>query len=127
MTLQRLTAEDSHVLENPGVVSVQIVSSENAPESKVSITRVTMQPGAESPRHRHENAEQTWLVEYGEATLLLADNETAPLQAGDVIRTPAGDIHGITNTGRSEFVYLTITTPQQDFSSAYERHEKIRK
>lgn len=127
MTLQRLTTDDFHVLENPGVVSVQIVSSENAPASKVSITRVTMQPGAESPRHRHEYAEQTWLVGCGEATLLLVDDETAPLRAGDVVRTPAGDIHGIANTGGGEFVYLTITTPQQDFSSAYEKREKIRK
>lgn len=126
MTVQRLSADDFDVLENPGVASVQIVWGGNAPESKVTVTRVTMQQGAESARHSHKNAEQTWLVERGEATLLLADDETAPLKAGDVVRTPAGDIHGVTNTGSGEFVYLAITTPPQDFRSAYQRHEKIR-
>lgn len=121
MAVQRLTADEFGVLENPGVVSVQIVWGENAPDSKITITRVTMQPGAISPRHQHEHSEQTWLVEHGEATLLLADDETAPLKAGDVVRTPAGDIHGVRNTGSGEFVYLAITTPPQDFSSAYER------
>lgn len=123
MTVQRLTANDFDVLENPGVTSVQIVWGENAPDSKVTITRVTMMPGAESPRHTHEKAEQTWLVECGEATLLLANEETAPLKAGDVVRTPAGDVHGVTNTGSDKFVYLAITTPPQDFRSAYERQK----
>ena len=123
MTVQRLSAKDFGLLENPGVASIQIVWGENAPDSKVTITRVTMQPGAISPRHTHEDAEQTWLVERGEATLLLAGDETAPLCTGDVVRTPAGDVHGVTNTGSAEFVYLAITTPPQDFRSAYQRHE----
>jgi quercetin dioxygenase-like cupin family protein len=125
MTIQRLTANDFTVLENPGVISVQIVWGENAPDARATITRVTMQSGAVSPRHTHEIAEQTWLVERGEATLLLTDDGTAPLQVGDVVRTPAGDVHGIKNTGTGEFVYLAITTPPQNFGPAYERHRKI--
>lgn len=123
MTVQRLTANDFGVLEKQGVTSVQIVWGENAPDSKVTITRVTMMQGAESLRHTHEEAEQIWLVECGKATLLLANDETAPLKAGDVIRTPAGDVHGVTNTGSGKFVYLAITTPPQDFRSAYERQK----
>ena len=121
MTVQRLSASDFVILENPGVSSVQIVWSENAPDSKVTITRVLMKEGAISQRHTHEKAEQTWLVECGEATLLLADDGTAPLKAGDVVRTPVGDVHGVANTGASEFIYLAITAPPQDFRSAYEK------
>ncbi len=125
MSVQRLTPKDFGVLENPGVVSVQMVWGQNAPESKVTVTRVTMQQGATSSRHTHENSEQTWLVERGEATLLLANNETAPLRAGDVIRTPAGTVHGVENSGPDEFTYLAITTPPQDFLAAYERQRDV--
>lgn len=121
MSIQRLTTADFGLLENPGVRSEQIVWERNAPSAMVTITRVTMQPGAVSPRHCHQEAEQTWLVQEGEATLLLADDETQPLRAGDVIRTPAGDIHGIENTGAGLFVYLAVTTPPQNFTDAYGR------
>lgn len=122
MSVQQLTSEDFAVLVNPGVTSLQIVWAQNVPESRVTITRVTMQQGAVSPRHTHENAEQIWLVEQGEATLLLGNDETAPVKVGDVVRTPAGDVHGVANTGSGEFIYLAITNPPQDFRAAYEEY-----
>ena len=47
------------------------------------------------------------------------DGETGRLQAGDIVRTPAGTIHGVANTGDGQFIYLAVTTPPQDFTSAY--------
>ena len=46
MAMQRLTPTDFGLLENSGVKSVQIVWGKNAPEAKVTITRVTVQPGS---------------------------------------------------------------------------------
>ena len=94
---------------------------DNAPEARVTITRVTMEPGAASARHAHPASEQIWLVEQGSGLLLMADGETDTLRAGDVVRTPPGTIHGVSNTGSERFVYLAVTTPPQDFSAAYER------
>jgi quercetin dioxygenase-like cupin family protein len=78
-----------------------------------------MEPGATSPRHSHPKSEQTWIVERGTATLLLANDETAEIRAGDVVRTPPGEVHGVTNTGGDPFVYLAVTTPPQEFTAAY--------
>ena len=119
MGIRRLTPEDVAVLENPGVRSWQIVWPGNAPDARVTITRVAMAPGATSARHAHPSSEQTWLVEEGAATLLMADGRTDALSAGDVVRTPAGEVHGVENTGPGPFVYLAVTTPPQDFSAAY--------
>jgi quercetin dioxygenase-like cupin family protein len=119
LTIQRLSAADFTTLHNPGVRSEQIVWPNNAPEARVTITRVTMEPGAASTRHVHPASEQIWLVEQGSALLLTADGQTDGLRAGDVVRTPAGTIHGVANTGREPFVYLAVTTPPQDFSPAY--------
>ena len=119
MGVQRLTPTDFGLLENPGVKSVQILWAKNSPEAKATITRVTVQPDSGQVRHSHQDAEQIWLVERGAATLLLANDRTAMMHEGDVIRTPAGDIHGVLNTSSEEFIYLAITTPPQDFSAAY--------
>ncbi len=123
MTIQRLSEADSTTLENQGVRSLQIVWPNNAPEARVTITRVMMEPGATSARHAHSISEQIWLVEQGSALLLMADGETDRLSVGDVVRTPPGTIHGVANTGSELFVYLAVTTPPQDFSSAYKRRQ----
>jgi quercetin dioxygenase-like cupin family protein len=119
MGIQRLSAVDLAVLENPGVRSVQIVWPKNSPEALVTITRVTMEPGCVSARHSHPHCEQVWIVERGRATLLMDRDQTDEVQAGDVVRTPAGSIHGVNNTGHGPFVYLAVTTPPQDFTPAY--------
>src|SRR5271167_4345450 len=103
MNIQRLSTVDFATLENPGFRSVQIVWPNNAPEALVTITRVTMEPGSISARHSHPNSEQIWIVERGRATLLMDHDQTDEMQAGDVVRTPAGSIHGVNNTGREPF------------------------
>jgi mannose-6-phosphate isomerase-like protein (cupin superfamily) len=121
MGIQILSPQDFGLLENPGVKSVQIVWGQNAPEAKATITRVTVEPGSTQERHSHEHSEQIWLVERGTATLHLADDQTALMKVGEVVRTPAGEIHGIINRGSEAFVYLAVTTPPQDFTAAYEQ------
>jgi quercetin dioxygenase-like cupin family protein len=123
LTIQRLSAADFTTLENSGFRSLQIVWPKNSPNACVTITRVTMEPGATSARHVHPVSEQVWLIEQGSALLLMADGQTDGLRVGDVVRTPAGTIHGVANTGGEPFVYLAVTTPPQDFSPAYKGPE----
>jgi quercetin dioxygenase-like cupin family protein len=63
-------------LSNPGVESVQILSPHNSTSSRVTITSVTVAPGAEQPRHYHEASEQIWIAVKGNGTLLLKDMST---------------------------------------------------
>jgi quercetin dioxygenase-like cupin family protein len=124
MRVQRFTAADTTQLENPGVLSEQLIWPGNSPDTALTVTRVTMQPGATTPRHAHAGSEQVWVVQQGTATLLLAEDATAPVQAGDVIRTPSGDTHGLINTGREPFVYLTATTPPIDLTDSYQTADR---
>jgi quercetin dioxygenase-like cupin family protein len=81
-----------------------------------------MEPGSVSERHAHERSEQIWLVERGEGILLLENEQTGVLRAGDIVRTPAGEIHGVVNSEKEPLVYLAVTTPPQNFSSAYRQN-----
>ena len=119
MAVQRLRVAECDVLSNTGIQSRQLIWPESSPDAQATITHVTMEPGSLSRRHTHAHSEQIWVVEHGEGLLLLADDHSAPLRAGDIIRTPAGEVHGVENTGSEPLVYLAVTTPPQNFSYAY--------
>ena len=104
---------------NGGVTSEQLLFPENSKSERVTITRVTVAPGARSPRHTHEASEQVWVALRGTGTLLLADSATAPFSEGDVVRFVEGDVHGFENTGVIEFVYFSVTAPPINFRAAY--------
>jgi|ERR1700683_3615084 mannose-6-phosphate isomerase-like protein (cupin superfamily) len=119
MAVQRWRVVDADVLIKPGIQSRQLVWPENSPESWTTVTHVTMEPGSVSERHAHERSEQIWIVERGEGVLLLGNEQTEALRAGDIVRTPASEVHGVANSGKEPLVYLAVTTPPQDFSFAY--------
>jgi quercetin dioxygenase-like cupin family protein len=91
MAVQRWRALESDVLVKPGIQSRQLVWPKNSPESQTTITHVTMEPGAVSDRHAHQRSEQIWIVERGEGLLLLENEHSEVLRAGDIVRTPAGE------------------------------------
>ncbi len=106
-------------LSNPGVASVQLLSPHNSTSSRITITRVTVQPGAGQARHSHPASEQIWVAISGSGTLLLADGATRRFSAGEVARFADGDVHGFENLGAEPFVYMSMTTPPIDFAYAY--------
>ncbi len=120
LKVEVITAADITTLSRPGVTSQQLVWPGNSPEARMTVTRVTVAPGSEQPRHAHADAEQVWIIEQGRADLLLAGDGNRPIQAGEVVHTPAGEVHGLRNSGAEPFIYLAITTPPVDFRPAYE-------
>jgi quercetin dioxygenase-like cupin family protein len=120
MAVEVLTSADSTTLTRPGQTSVQLLWPGNSPQARVTLTRVTVPPGEMNRPHTHADAEQIWVVERGRATLLLEHGQSRPIQAGDIVRTPAGATHGLHNTGSEPLIYLAVTTPPVDFRDAYE-------
>jgi quercetin dioxygenase-like cupin family protein len=104
---------------NGGVTSEQLLFPENSQSQRVTITRVTIAPGAKNPPHAHAASEQVWVALHGSGVLLLGDAATAPFAEGDVVRFAEGDVHGFQNTGSAEFVYLSVTSPPINFRGAY--------
>jgi quercetin dioxygenase-like cupin family protein len=119
--MQFFTESDFTPLRNPGVTSMQIVSPHNSESARVTITRVTMEPGAKQPRHNHQSSEQIWIALAGAGTLLLGDDLTRAFKAGEVARFADGDVHGFENTGAAPFVYLSVTSPPINFDYAYKQ------
>ena len=102
-----------------GVTSEQLLFPENSQSQRVTITRVTVAPGAKNPTHAHAASEQVWVALRGSGILLLGGVTTAPFAEGDVVRFAEGDVHGFENTGSADFVYLSVTSPPINFRGAY--------
>ncbi|MBQ2668436.1 MAG: cupin domain-containing protein [Clostridia bacterium] len=118
--MELIRKEEIKALSNPGVVSRQLLNPESAPDSRVTITEVHLESGAEQPRHIHETSEQIWYAVKGTGKLLLADGAEQIFCAGDVVRFADGDVHGLRNDGAEEFVYVSVTTPPIHFGYAYQ-------
>jgi len=108
---------------NGGVASEQLLFPENAGSERVTITRVTVAPNAEQPRHLHEASEQIWVAMEGKGVLLLAQGQTREFAAGDVVRFADGDIHGLRNESASDFQYMSVTSPPINFRKAYKEEK----
>ncbi len=117
--MEFLRDEQFKVLANPGVVSVQLLSPHNSESHRVTITRVTVEPGARQPPHSHQTSEQIWIAVSGVGTLLLAEEKRHPFVAGEVVRFADEDQHGFENSSSEPFVYLSVTSPPINFSYAY--------
>ena len=106
---------------NSGVTSRQLLFPENSQSSRITITRVTVQPGAKNPPHRHTESEQVWVALRGRGQLLVEGGRAVAFAEGDVVRFEDGELHGFENSGTSEFEYLSVTSPPVNFRAAYER------
>lgn len=117
--MEFINRESIQELSNPGVVSKQLLNSENSNSKQVTITEVHLEVGASQPRHKHNTSEQIWYALQGTGKLLLADEKEMIFKAGDVVRFSKNDIHGLLNNSDTEFVYISITSPPIDFGYAY--------
>lgn len=117
--MEFINSKDIISLANPGVVSRQILNSDNSASERVTITEVHLEVGACQPRHIHETSEQIWYATKGCGKLLLAENTEKEFKAGDVVRFADNDVHGLLNDGDTEFIYISVTAPPINFGYAY--------
>lgn len=119
--MELIRAGEVRSFSNSGVVSRQLLFPENSRSARVTITRVSVQPGARNPPHRHPTSEQVWVALRGSGRLLLEKDEVLAFAEGDVVRFGDGELHGFENTGSAEFEYISVTSPPVNFRAAYER------
>src|SRR5690242_14999205 len=100
--MELIRAAQTTDFSNSGVVSRQLLFPENSRSIRITITRVTLQPGARNSPHRHPSSEQVWVALRGKGQLLLEGGEVMPFAEGDVARFEDGELHGFENTGEAE-------------------------
>jgi quercetin dioxygenase-like cupin family protein len=119
--MEIIRAGEAPTFSNSGINSLQLLFPENSGSKRITVTRVTVAPGARNPPHRHASSEQVWVALRGEGHLLLEDEKTTPFSAGDIVRFEDNEFHGFENSAGSEFEYLSITSPPINYRDAYAR------
>jgi mannose-6-phosphate isomerase-like protein (cupin superfamily) len=73
---------------------------------------MSLKPGEEIGNEVHENVDQFFRIEQGEATFVLAGKEQHVLGDGDAVIIPAGTYHNVINTSKeSKLKLYTIYSP----------------
>ena len=121
--MEFIYANEIKTFLNGGVASEQLLFPENSKSERLTITRVTVPPNAEQPRHLHETSEQIWIALMGKGLLLLSNGQTKVFTKGDVVRFADGDIHGLRNESNEDFQYMSITSPPINFRIAYKEEK----
>jgi mannose-6-phosphate isomerase-like protein (cupin superfamily) len=92
-----------------GLVSRLLHSQRHDPETDLTITRVTVEPGASQIHHSHD-PEQVYVLVAGEGEMTVGD-ERRTVAAGDCVHIPPNTSHGIENTGSEPLEYVSAATP----------------
>ncbi len=89
----------------PGVFSRPLLNPDQG-SAAVTMSELTIQPGATLPQHSHLVEEAFFVVQgKGEA---LAGGESSPVEAGAALLAPAGSMHGFRNTGGEDMKVICM-------------------
>jgi mannose-6-phosphate isomerase-like protein (cupin superfamily) len=72
---------------------------------------MSLQVGEEIGNEVHENVDQFFRIEQGEAKFVINDNEERVAGDGDAVIIPAGTYHNVINTSGKELKLYTIYSP----------------
>jgi mannose-6-phosphate isomerase-like protein (cupin superfamily) len=96
--------------------SWMLVSPQNSTTKSISMQVSDIPVGSEQPVHNHA-PEQCYYIIKGKGLMIMED-DTREVNAGDAVYIPSNMKHGIKNIGNEVLEYLTANSPA--FSKQYE-------
>jgi quercetin dioxygenase-like cupin family protein len=100
----------------PILRSWMLISPQNSSTQNISVQISEIPIGSEQPIHDHD-PEQCYYVIKGRG-LMIIEEETREVTAGEAVYIPPNKKHGIKNIGNDVLEYLTVNSPV--FSKQYE-------
>ena len=104
--------KDSYTFEDhPLFEKVRIAKlAGNAQNSPVGVSMLEFESGAQVPVHVHDDSIDSIYVMSGSAEIF-ADGKWRPVNAGDYCLVPAGEEHGVKNTGQEPLRLFIVHSP----------------
>jgi len=96
----------------PILTSWMLISPQNSSTQNISVQISEIPIGSEQPVHDHD-PEQCYYVIKGRG-LMIIEEETRELTAGEAVYIPPNKKHGIKNIGNDVLEYLTVNSPVFD-------------
>lgn len=95
-------AENCHILE----------LSNTPDDPELSIARVRVEPSVTTHLHRLHGVTERFVIQEGEGLVELGVQQGQAVSRGNVVVIPALCPQRITNTGKSDLIFLAICTPR---------------
>jgi mannose-6-phosphate isomerase-like protein (cupin superfamily) len=76
----------------------------------LSVTWISVPPGASQSLHSHEQSEQAYVIVRGSGAMSVA-GDTQQVGEGDLILVPPATDHSVANDGESELACVSIQSP----------------
>ncbi len=102
----------------PILTSWMLIGSQNSSAQAISMQISEIPIGSEQPIHNH-GPEQCYYIIRGKG-LMIIEEETRDVHAGDAVYIPSNMKHGIKNLGDDVLEYLTVNSPM--FVEQYENN-----
>lgn len=87
-----------------------------AADPTVSVARARVAPGVTTRHHRVVGIEERYVILQGLGRMRLAHADPWTVEAGDIVRIPAGCGQRISNIGDQDLIFLCICTPRFEWS-----------
>jgi len=84
----------------------------NGPEDRTqSIAQARVEPGITTSRHQLKATSEIYYILQGQGTIKLGDDYKKDLKTSDMVYIPADKTQQITNTGKTDLIFLCICNP----------------
>ena len=93
----------------------ELLAHRNSCIRKQSLAEARVAPGASTTSHYHPQTEEIYYILAGAGQMRLGE-EMQTVGPGDAIAIPPGQVHSITNTGRTTLKFLCCCAPGYEHS-----------
>ena len=91
----------------PGSVTMTHLEADSNMRNCRLLSEITIPPGAGIGQHEHSNETEYYIITGGEG-LVIDNGEEEKVKAGEVVATPHGSTHSITNTGSVDLIMIAV-------------------
>jgi len=116
--------DEIETIPDPDGATLKLVSYDLGAKH-VAMTMSILAPGEKVAVHRHDEAEEIYVLAQGESEVIIDDGRVRA-KAIMTFLFPAETMHGVHNTSQKEAIWLFIAGPPNEFEKAY-REALLRK
>jgi len=119
MDIQKITEVPAFVTKDGSEIR-ELLAHRNSCIRNQTLAEARLPAGASTVPHHHVRTEEIYYILEGQG-LMRVGSDVQPVEAGDAIAIPPGEVHQITNTGRVVLKFLCCCAP------GYEHEDTILK
>lgn len=110
MSADSSSGEPQEYYFREGCYVTELINQNDDPD--VSVARIRVSAGVTTRWHRLHKTRERYLIVEGCGLVEIDDSTPRNVGPGDCVQIPADSLQRISNTGRSDLIFLAVCTPR---------------